>query len=253
MFPTSKLAKKISECPGFPKTQIPSLLSRNTEAYQRIVLAPLPREGDSESTPARHSEGEDENEEEDEEERPSDLSLSLTFHFKHKQEESKLVKRLADHLKMFMKLESSLQKVQWGGIWRGVSPSARHRWNLVFRQIGMRSQGASHVNSRHQDSMFAPGNTQGDGLLAPADERRPLLSGTSSVTFDDQGQPASSGFWTRIRSFFRNFGKSTSTVPQVQAAHAVPSVVGKTSNGWTHSWKGRLQQLFTRASPRVLI
>lgn len=116
MFTTSKLAKKISECPDFPEEQNPSLTTRDIEAWQHIILAPLPADGVAPLTPAPNSEHEDEGEEEDENNKPNDQFLSLTFHFKHKQDESELLKKLADHLKKFMKVERSLHKVQWGGL-----------------------------------------------------------------------------------------------------------------------------------------
>ena len=135
MFTTSKLAKTIWECPDFPKEQKPSLTTRDVEAWQLIFLAPLPADGVASLTPARNSEDEDEGEEEDEDDKPNDQFLSLTFHFKHKQSESVLLKKLADHLKKFMLVESSLHNVQWGGLWGGLAPPPGHRLRAAVRKV----------------------------------------------------------------------------------------------------------------------
>jgi len=109
MFTTTKLAGTILEAPGFPPEQKPSLTTRDADGWQHIILAPLPREGFS--TPVPNAE------DDDDDDKPVPQFLHLTFHFKANQDEMQL-KKLADHLKKFMKLENTtLHKVEWGGIW----------------------------------------------------------------------------------------------------------------------------------------
>jgi len=123
MFTTSRLAKEICSAPGFPEEQNPSLTSRDPDAYNHIVLAPLPSEGTPETTfPPKTDDDEDEDSLESDPQ-----CLSLTFHFNKKQEEKDLWK-LADCLNKFKKLdETSLQDVHFGGIWSGPRQSIEQR------------------------------------------------------------------------------------------------------------------------------
>lgn len=135
MFTIRKLAHKICDAPGFPEDQSPSLISRDVDAYQVIVLAPLPVEGNSthsevSETPRPNSSylGELDDERARHEEMPPAHSLSLTFHFKKKQNGASLYK-LADHLNKFMKTDDGehLNEVQWAGIWSGSRLHPRQR------------------------------------------------------------------------------------------------------------------------------
>lgn len=260
MFTTSKLAKKISECPDFPEEQNPSLTTRDIEAWQHIILAPLPADGVASLTPAPNSEHEDEGEEEDENDKPNDQFLSLTFHFKHKQDESELLKKLADHLKKFMKVERSLHKVQWGGLWGGLAPPPGHRWRVAVRKLklsGVLSQGISPISPA-----FPAVNAQNDRLSpeaayrpqdSPTDERTPLLSDTTSVTTKLLEEPTPSSFWGRISALFQSFRRSISAELRIEPASMVSHVGRKDSQKWARRLVGRLRSLFYHPTPRIEI
>ncbi|KAH8790381.1 hypothetical protein F5882DRAFT_401411 [Hyaloscypha sp. PMI_1271] len=245
MFTTSKLAKKISECPDFPEEQNPSLTTRDVEAWQHIILAPLPREGVSVLTPAPNSGDEDENEDEDEEDeddKPVQQFLSLTFHFKHKEDESELLKKLADHLKKFMKLEPSLHKVQWGGIWGESQPPPGQRWREAVRKVMSKSPVSSFPSNLVQSDSLSP--QTGHLLPSSSTERTPLLSDASSVTFEE-GHTTQS-LWSRISSCFRIFRKPNLAEPQGQPASTVSNPGGKDSKTWTRRLADKLRNLFYR-------
>lgn len=252
MFTTSKLAKKISECPDFPEEQNPSLTTRDIEAWQHIILAPLPADGAASLTPAPNSEHEDEDEEEDENDKPNDQFLSLTFHFKHKQDESELLKKLADHLKKFMKVEPSLHKVQWGGLWGGLAPPPGHRWRVAVRKLKMLSRGISPISPA-----FPSVNAQNDRLspqathhpqYSPTDERTPLLSDITSVT-------TPSSFWRRVSALFQSFRGSNSAELRAEPGSTVSHVSRKDSQG-SQGWSRlveRLRRFFYCPTPRIEI
>jgi hypothetical protein len=256
MFTTSKLAKTIWECPDFPKEQKPSLTTRDVEAWQHIILAPLPADGVASLTPAQNSEDEDECEEEDEDDKPNDQFLSLTFHFKHKQDESELLKKLADHLKKFMRVEPSLHKVQWCGLWGGLAPPPGHRWRDAVRKLKM-LQGRSPISPA-----FPSVNAQNDRLstqaahhpqYSPNDERTPLLSDTTSETIKLPDETTSSSFWGRISALFQSFRRSTSADLRVEPASTVSHVGRKDSQKWARRLVERLRSLFYHPTPRVEI
>lgn len=154
MFTTSKLAKTICAAPRFPEDQLPSLTTRDLDAYQHIVLAPLPLEG-SLTSATEYEDGDDEDEP-----KPVPQSLNLTFHFKSKQDEQEL-KKLAYHLKKFMKLnETTLHKVQWGGIWSGSIPRGQRLRELVSKVMAERSplwQRPSSLSSQTGDTSSLTG------------------------------------------------------------------------------------------------
>ena len=259
MFTTSKLAKTISECPDFPEEQNPSLTTRDIEAWQHIILAPLPADGVASLTPAPNSEHEDGGEEDDEDDKSNDQFLSLTFHFKHKQDESELLKKLADHLKKFMKVEPSLHKVQWGGLWSGLATPPGHRWRVAVRKLKLKmlSEGISPISPA-----FPSVNAQNDRLspqaahypqYSPTDERTPFLSDTTSVTIKLPEETTSSSFWRRISALFQSFRRSTSAELQVEPASTVPHVGSKYSPKWAGRLVERLRRLFYRPTPRIEI
>jgi len=247
MFTTSKLAKMICDCPAFPKDQKPSLTTRDIDAWQHIILAPLPRQGVPAPTPAPD---EDEDEEEDEHSKPVPQFLSLTFHFKQKQDEADL-KKLADHLKKFMKLDNAaLQKVQWGGIWGGWRPPPGHRIRDAVRRLMARSTHPPHT----QDAGLSPLAAQYP--LYPSTERTPLLSDTSSVTLEedlDEEPPAPApSLWCRISSFFRDLRAPALAGPPVQPTGTASNSGRKPSEKWTRRLKDRLRNIFCRSSPWIL-
>lgn len=255
MFTTSKLAKKISECPDFPEEQNPSLTTRDVEAWQHIILAPLPREGVSALTPAPNSEDEDGNEDEDEDEeeeednKPVQQFLSLTFHFKHKEDESELLKKLADHLKKFMKLEPSLHKVQWGGIWGELRPPPGHRWREAVRKVMSKSPVSRFPSNLVQSGSLSP--QTGHLLPSSSTESTPLLSDASSVKFKEELTTRS--LWSHISSFFRNFRKPNLAEPQGQPASTVSNPGRQDSRKWTRRLADKLRNLFYRPLPRIQI
>jgi hypothetical protein len=261
MFTTSKLAKKISECPDFPEEQNPSLTTRDVEAWQHIILAPLPREGVSALTPAPNSEDEDENEdggededegedeEEDEDNKPVQQFLSLTFHFKHKEDESELLKKLADHLKKFMKLEPSLHKVQWGGIWGELRPPPGHRWREAVRKVMSKSPVSRFPSNLVQSGSLSP--QTGHLLPSSSTESTPLLSDASSVKFKEELTTRS--LWSHISSFFRSFRKPDLAEPRGQPASTVSNPGRQDSKKWTRRLADKLRNLFCRPLPRIQI
>ncbi|KAE9365616.1 hypothetical protein N431DRAFT_563478 [Stipitochalara longipes BDJ] len=187
MFTTSKLAKTICDCPDFPQGQSPSLTTRDIDAWQHIILAPLPREGVSTRTPTPSREHENDDEEEDEDYKPIPQFLSLTFQFKHKQDAMQF-KKLADHLKKFMKVDNtSLENVQWGGIWSGEAQQPSHRWRHAISRLRERE------NERKEKSTFSPAYGQSDTLSQTmghdsphsSTESTPALSSTSSDILED--------------------------------------------------------------------
>lgn len=252
MFTTSKLAKTIYDCPDFPKNQKPSLTTRDIDAWQHIILAPLPREGISAMSPAQHSEDEDDNDEEDEIDKPIPQFLSLTFHFKQKQDETEL-KRLADHLKKFMKAEStSLQKVQWGGFREGWRQPRGHRLRQAVLKVMSQSPTSASKNSNSLSR-----SVQGDRLspqmaynIGPpsTDERTPLLSDASSVTFEESR--CSPSLWNRIKSLFRGPLRPAIVEPQ---ANTNSNSARKLSKSWTSHLKDMIFKLFHRSSSRIQI
>jgi len=254
MFTTSKLAKMICDAPGFPSDQKPSLTTRDVDAWQHIILAPLPREGLSASVPTPSAENGEEDEEEDEGDKPVPQSLSLTFHFKQKQDEADL-KKLADHLKKFMKLDNaSLHKVHWGGLWGGWRPHPGHR----FREIVGRVMAHAHSPvSRLKDSTFPSSSGQSDRLYPQVwhhpshspTERAPLLSDTSSVTLEEE--TTTWNIWSRMFSFFRSFGKVTSSEPQGRPNSTISNGRRKKSKKWTSRLMDRLRIIFNRSPPTV--
>jgi hypothetical protein len=256
MFTTSKLAKRICDCSEFPKDQQPSLITRDIDAWKHIILAPLPRDGVSAPTPAPSGEDEDQNGEEDEDDKAVPQFLSLTFHFKHKQNETQF-KKLADDLKRFMKLDNtSLHKVQWGGVWGGSKPPRGHR----LRQAVFKVMSQSPV-SAFKNSAFASSSVQQSSRLSPdtghhppflSTERTPLLSGTSSVTFENQ-ESTTQSIWSRISSFFRSFWEPTLSDDQVQPPSTASSGGRKTSRKWTYRLADKLRKIFYRPSPRIQI
>ena len=50
-FTTSELAHKIKQCPEFPRDQVPVLTERNAACIERIILAPLSKDGTSVEDP----------------------------------------------------------------------------------------------------------------------------------------------------------------------------------------------------------
>jgi hypothetical protein len=249
MFTTSKLAKMICDAPKFPQDQNPLLTTRDVDTWQHIILAPLPREGVS--TPAPSVQDEDE----DEDDKPIPESLSLTFHFKAKPDEIEL-KKLADHLKKFMKLhDTSLHKVQWGGIWGAGRVSPGHR----FREaVGIVIARTHSLPSKLKNSTFSAGPIQNDRLSpwgyssGSPTERTPLLSDASSDTFEQEATTQS--IWNRIFSFFSTlWWKSTSAGHQVQP-NGTPSNNGrKISKRWTSRLKNRLRVCFTGSLPSIQV
>jgi hypothetical protein len=256
MFTTSKLAKRICDCPEFPKDQQPSLITRDIDAWKHIILAPLPREGVSAPTPAPSSEVEDQNGEEDEDDRTVPQFLSLTFHFKHKQNEIQF-KKLADDLKRFMKLDNtSLYKVQWGGTWGGSRRPRGHR----LREAVFKVMSQSPV-SAFKNSTFASSSVQQASRLSPdtrhhhpflSTERTPLLSGTSLVTFEGQ-ETTTQSIWSRISSFFRGFWEPTLSEDRVQPPSTDSSGSGKTSKKWMYRLADILRKAFYRHPPQIQV
>lgn len=198
MFTTSKLAAKICEAPGFPTDQKPSLTTRDIDAYQRIVLAPLPFPGD----PAQVVDDDDEDDI-----KPTPECLDLTFFFKTKQDPKEL-KKLADHLIKFMKFDdTSLHKVQWSGI----RPPAHSRFRAVVNELIARARprrlSASNVSpsSPVGGGLSPPGGyATSDGLLTPtsATEHTTLLTDPFQRYPKDE---APKGFLNHLFSFFRTF------------------------------------------------
>jgi hypothetical protein len=241
MFTTSKLAKMIYDCPDFPKEQMPLLTTRDIDAYQHIILAPLPR-GDSSTTPPPSSEDEDEQDEEDENHKPAPQFLSLTFHFKHKQDETQL-KKLADHFNRFMKLENpSLYKVQWGGIWGEGRPPPGQRWRDAVLKVMSKSPVSRFPSNLVQSDSLSP--QTGHLLPSSSTESTPLLSDASSVKFEEE--PTTQSLWSRISSCFRVFKKPSLTEPQGQPASTVSNPGDKDSQTWTRRLADMLQNLFYR-------
>jgi hypothetical protein len=247
MFTTSKLAKMIYDCPDFPKEQMPLLTTRDIDAYQHIILAPLPR-GDSSGTPSPSSEDEDEQDEEGKNDKPVPQFLSLTFHFKHNQDETQL-KKLADYFKRFMKLENpSLYKVQWGGIWGEWRPPPGHRWREAVRKVMSKSPVSRFPSNLVQSDSLSP---QTGHLPSSSTESTPLLPDASSVKFG--GELTTQSLWSRISSCFRIFTKPNSTGPQGQPASTVLNPGGKNSKKWTRRLADKLRNLFYSPLPRIEI
>ncbi|KAL5313877.1 hypothetical protein ACEPPN_018300 [Leptodophora sp. 'Broadleaf-Isolate-01'] len=208
MFATSKLAKRIYDAPNFPREQKPSLTTRNVDALHHIILAPIPRDGSiGAAVPPNIEEDEEEAESEDESDKAVPQFLSLTFQFKEAQDDADL-KKLADHLKMFMKLDTGLQKVQWGALWDGSGPppgsrmreivkrfmaseqspiSARNKWWMISNAVRRKRFSASD-RVRERGGLPASGPE-------PSDEREPLVSGSSSDTFGEDDSPRSPTFY----------------------------------------------------------
>ncbi|KAG4435036.1 hypothetical protein IFR05_009492 [Cadophora sp. M221] len=200
MFATSKLAKRIYDAPNFPQEQKPSLTTRNVDALHHIILAPIPRDGSvGAAVPANVDDDEEEVESEDESDKVVPQFLSLTFQFKEAQDDADL-KKLADHLKMFMKLDTGLQKVQWGALWDGSGPPPGSRMRDIVKKFMASDQ--SPISARSKWGMISsavrrkrlPESNRDRGVLLepePSDEREPLLSGASSDTCDVGDSPKS--------------------------------------------------------------
>jgi hypothetical protein len=256
MFTTSKLAKRICDCPEFPKDQQPSLSTRDIDAWKHIILAPLPREGIKPIMPAPRSEDEDQNEEEDEDDKAVPQFLNLTFHFKRKQNESQF-KKLADDLKRFMKLDNtSLYKVQWGGVWGGSRPPRGHRLREAVRKVMSQSP-----ISPLKIPPFASGSAQPESRLSPrtahhspfqSTDRTPLLSGTPSDTLERHRESTRS-YWSRISFFFRIFRQPALLEPQGPPATTVSNTSREDFKKWTRRLVDKLRRLFYRSTPRIWI
>jgi hypothetical protein len=255
MFTTSKLAKMICDAPGFPQDQKPSLTTRDVDAWQHIILAPLPREGVS--APAPSAEDDEEDKDVDEEDKPIPQSLFFIFHFKAKPDEAEL-KKLADYLKKFLKLDiTSLHKVQWGGIWAAGRISPGHR----FREAVGRVMAQTHLPTSKLKNLTFPSNPIQSDRLSPQrwdyssgspTERTPLLSDASSDTFEPEATTQS--IWSRIFSFFRTFWWKPTSVEHQEQLNSTPSNSGrKTSKRWTSRLKSRLRVCFTGSLPRIQV
>lgn len=136
-FTTTKLAARICEAPDFPNDQKPSLTSRDIDSYRRIVLAPLLLNHEEAHTVTTmnvqpttidiYEDGRDE--------KHNPECLNLTFQFRKTQAEKEL-KMLADHLISFMKMnDTTLYKVQWGGITSANSAPARSKFRSVVQKV----------------------------------------------------------------------------------------------------------------------
>jgi hypothetical protein len=238
----------IYDCPDFPKEQMPLLTTRDIDAYQHIILAPLPR-GDSSTTPPPSSEDEDEQDEEDENHKPAPQFLSLTFHFKHKQDETQL-KKLADHFNRFMKLENpSLYKVQWGGIWGEWRPPPGHRLREAVRKVMSKSPVSRFPSNLVQSGSLSP--QTGHLLPSSSTESTSLLSDASSVRFKEELTTRS--LWSHISSFFRSFRKPDLAEPRGQPASTVSNPGRQDSKKWTRGLADKLRNLFCRLLPRIQI
>ncbi|KAL9040449.1 MAG: hypothetical protein Q9214_004482, partial [Letrouitia sp. 1 TL-2023] len=109
-FTTSALANKIREAEFFPKTQVPILTERNDYAsLQRIVLAPLPKQGDPIEQPS------DENSSSDAEWGFLDLKFALE-HCPVEESVADLAKQVSLIAKDF-----KIRYVKWGGLHRSYS------------------------------------------------------------------------------------------------------------------------------------
>lgn len=172
MFTTSKLAAKICEAPLFPRDQKPSLRTRDTKSYQRIVLSPLPE------IPSREDRSSTPNVEDDQDDiRPTEC-LRLELSFKEELDQA-TIKSLADHLTKFMKLYNpNLYRVRWRGI-SGIR-SCNHLREAVHRVMSRRAYSDSKSDRLSPRIAFAASS---DMLtpLSPADtfppspvERTPL-------------------------------------------------------------------------------
>jgi hypothetical protein len=244
MFTTSKLAKMICDAPKFRQDQSPLLTTRDVDTWQHIILAPLPRDGVS--TPSVQDE------DEDEDDKPIPESLSLTFHFKTKPDEMEL-KKLADDLKKFMKLhDTSLHKVQWGGMGAAGRVSPGHRFREAVGRVMAQQSPASRLKNSHliQSDRLAP--QRWDYASGSSTERTPLLSDASSDTFEREATTQS--FWSRIFSFFSTlWWKPAPAEHQVQPNSAPSNSGWKTSKRWTSRLKNRLRVCFTSSLPRILV
>lgn len=256
MFTTSKLAKMICDAPKFPQDQKPSLTTRDVDAWQHIILAPLPRDGVSTPAPSVH-EDEDKDEDENEDDKPIPQSLSLTFHFKAKPDEMEL-KGLADYLKKFMKLhDTSLHKVQWGGIWGAGRVSPGHR----FREAVGRVMAQTHSPSLKLKNPTFPSNSIQSDRLSPqrwnyssgsSTERTPLLSDASSDTIEEEAVTQS--IWGRIFYFFSTLWWKPKLVEHQVQPNSTPSNSDRnTSKRWTSRLKNRLRVCFTGSLPTIHI
>jgi len=246
MFTTSKLAKMICDAPKFPQDQQPLLTTRDVDTWQHIILAPLPRDGVS--TPAPSVQDEDE----DEDDKPIPQSLSLTFHFKAKPDEIEL-KKLADHLKKFMKLhDTSLHRVQWGGIWGAGRVSPGHRFREAVGRVMAQTQSPVPKLKKSnliQSDMLSP--QRWDDPSGSSTERTLLLSDTSSVTLEEE--VVTQSIWSRIFSFFSTlWRKPTSTEHQVQP-NSTPSDSGRKTKRWIRRLKSKLRVCFTGSLPSIQV
>jgi hypothetical protein len=160
-------------------------------------------------------------------------------------------------LKRFMKLDNtSLYKVQWGGIWGGSRRPRGHR----LREAVFKVMSQSPV-SGFKNSTFASSGVQQGSRLSPdtghhppflSTERTPLLSGTSSVTFEGQ-ESTTQSIWSRISSFFRGFWEPTLSEDQVQPSGPASSGGGKTFKNWTYRLADKLRKVFYRPPPRIQV
>jgi hypothetical protein len=246
MFTTSKLAKMICDAPKFPQDQQPLLTTRDVDTWQHIILAPLPRDGVS--TPAPSVQDEDE----DEDDKPIPQSLSLTFHFKAKPDEIEL-KKLADHLKKFMRLhDTGLHRVQWGGIWGEGRVSPGHRFREAVGRVMAQAQSPVLKLKKSnviQNDRLSP--QRWDYPSGSSTERTPLLSDASSDTFEQEATTQS--IWSRILSFFWTiWRKPTSAEHQVQP-NSTPSNSGRKTKRWTNRLKRKLRVCFTGSLPSIQV
>ncbi|KAH7330215.1 hypothetical protein BKA65DRAFT_54129 [Rhexocercosporidium sp. MPI-PUGE-AT-0058] len=214
MFATSKLAKRIYDAPNFPREQKPSLTTRNVDALHHIILAPIPHDRSIDTPVPDNVEEDEEAESDDESDKAVPQFLSLTFQFKEAQDDENL-KKLADHLKMFMRLDTGLQKVQWGALWDGSGPPPGARMREIVKKF-MASEQSPIWTARSKWAMVSSavrrkrlvGRERRDVAVSePADdEGAPLLSGASSDTYAQED--SNRGFWNLVLSHLRKFWRS---------------------------------------------
>lgn len=151
-FTTSALARKISEAKLFPKTQVPILTERNDYAsLQRIVLAPLPKQGDPIEQPS------DENSSSN----PEWGFFDVKFALEHCPVD-KSVADLAKQVSIIAK-DFKIPYVKWGGLHRSYSANdvrspivqeAVRR--LLAPVLGRKAKGKAHRRGSSLSDIASP-------------------------------------------------------------------------------------------------
>ena len=106
-FTTSQLTNKIRDCPDFPKRQVPTLIERNEASVERIILAPLSRNGNLQGKGEEASENISKNQE----------LLILKFVLDKCPEKSEIVE-LAKGVNLMIQAQAFVvRQVVWGGLY----------------------------------------------------------------------------------------------------------------------------------------